>query len=135
MILVSYIIIFYLDGIWETHIISIVSELLTRATAPDSVEKEKIMITIIASENVIAGLINQEFEDMLRSYEWEQENKWELEAEKALRELKASMRKYYEEGNMEAFECQYSVFSDIYKDLHGVRPHWYLETCEWFQGF
>jgi hypothetical protein len=27
------------------------------------------------------------------------------------------------------------VFSDIYKDLHGVRPHWYLETCEWFHGF
>ena len=53
------------------------------------------MITVIANESVIADLINQEFEDMLRSYEWEQENKWELEAQKALRELKASMRKYY----------------------------------------
>ena len=135
MILVSYIITFYLDMVRVSAIISIVSEVLTRATAPDSAEKEKIMITVIASENVIADLINQEFEGMLRSYEWEQENKWELEAEKALRELKASMRKYYEEGDMEAFECQYSVFSDIYKDLHGVRPHWYLETCEWFHGF
>ena len=93
------------------------------------------MITIIANESTIADLINQEFEDMLNEYAWEQEHKWELEAEKALCELKASMRKYYEEGNMEAFECQYSVFSDIYKDLHGVRPHWYLETCEWFHGF
>ena len=93
------------------------------------------MISLFVSDDVVATLINEEFEDMIRSYEWEQENKWELEAQKALRELKASMQKYYEEGNMEAFECQYSVFSDIYKDLNGVRPHWYLETCEWFHGF
>lgn len=93
------------------------------------------MITIIASESVIASLINQEFESMLNEWEWEQEHKWEIEARKALNELKASMRKYYEEGNIEAFECQYSVFSDIYKDLHGVRPHYYLESCNWFHGY
>ena len=43
---------------------------------PIQPKKEKIMITIIANESTIADLINQEFEDMLRSYEWEQENKW-----------------------------------------------------------
>jgi hypothetical protein len=134
MILVSYVFTFTIDNIRVIHIISIVSEVLTRATVPDSAEKEIIMISLFVSDDVVATLINQEFEDMLRSYEWEQENKWELEAEKALRELKASMKKYYEEGNMEAFQCQYSVFSDIYKDLHGVRPHWYLETCDWFHG-
>lgn len=92
------------------------------------------MITIIASENVVASLINQEFESMLNEYQWEQETRWEREAYKALAELKQSMKDYYEQGNMEAFECQYSVFSDIYKDLHGVRPRWYLGTCEWYHG-
>lgn len=92
------------------------------------------MISLFVSDDVVATLVNEEFEDMLNAWEWERENQWELEAQKALRELKVSMKKYYEEGNMEAFECQYSVFSDIYKDLHGVRPRWYLETCEWFHG-
>lgn len=93
------------------------------------------MITIIASESTIASLINQEFEDMLRSYEWEQEHAQEIEDRKYLQKLAKDMQEAYETGNMERFMRIWDFYSDVYKDVYNVRPHWFLESQPWFHGF
>lgn len=93
------------------------------------------MITIIASENVIADLINQEFEDMLNAWEYEQEHAQEIEDRKYLKHLEDEMKSFYEEGNEVRFNSLWDFYSDIYKDIYGVRPHWFLETRSWFHGW
>lgn len=93
------------------------------------------MITIIASENVIASLINQEFEDMLNAWAWEQEHAQELEDIKYLKKLEKDMKESYETGNMERFMSLWDFYSDVYKDIYNVRPHWFLQHQPWFHGF
>ena len=92
------------------------------------------MITIIASESVIASLINQEFEDMIRSYEWEQEHAQEIEDARYLCNLEKKMREAYEQGDDEKFNSLWDFYSDVYKDVYNVRPHWFLEMCGWYHG-
>jgi len=92
------------------------------------------MITVIASENVVASLINQEFESMLNEYQWEQETRWERETMAYLRNVEQDMRNAYERGDREAFSALWSHYSDVYKDVHNVRPRWFFDTCEWYYG-
>lgn len=92
------------------------------------------MITIIANESVIASLINQEFEDMLNAWEYEQEHAQEIEDARYLRNLENKMREAYEQGDDEKFSSLWDFYSDIYKDIHGVRPHWFLKMCGWYHG-
>ena len=92
------------------------------------------MISLFVSDDVVAVLINEQFEDMLREWEWEQENKEYLEDVAYLRKLAKSMRSYYESGNMERFLSTWDFYSDIYKDVHGYRPHGFLESQPWFHG-
>lgn len=93
------------------------------------------MITVICSESIIADLINQEFEDMLNEWEWEQEHAQEIEDRKYLQKLAKDMQESYEAGNMERFMRIWDFYSDVYKDIYNVRPHWFLESQSWFHGF
>ena len=92
------------------------------------------MITVVASENVIASLINEEFEPMLSEWEWEQECKQEQEDFRYLKHLEEEMRKAYEEGHRDKFVSLYDFYSDVYKDIHGIRPRWFLNICGWYHG-
>ena len=81
------------------------------------------MISLFVSESIIAALINQEFEDLLNEYEWEQKHKKEIEDMHYLQNLRKIMRDAYEQGDNEKFDSLWSFYSDIYKDIYNVRPH------------
>ena len=81
------------------------------------------MISLFVSESIIATLINQEFEDLLKEYKWEQEHKQEMENIYYLQNLRKIMRNAYEQGDNEKFNSLWSFYSDIYKDIYNVRPH------------
>ena len=81
------------------------------------------MISLFVSESIIAALINQEFEDLLNEYEWEQKHKQEIEDMHYLQNLRKIMRDAYKQGDNEKFDSLWSFYSDIYKDIYNVRPH------------
>ena len=93
-----------------------------------------IIINANINEDVIANLINDMFEDMLREYEWEQETRWEREAIQTLNRTEKDLEAYYKAGDVDRFEELYSFYSDYYKDVYGVRPRWFLESQPWFHG-
>ena len=92
------------------------------------------MITIIASESTIASLINEQFAEMLSEWQWEHDNPEEAEALKALKWWEGQMREHYESDNKYWFERAWEEYSDIHKEIYGVRPRWFFDTCRWYHG-
>ena len=89
--------------------IILVSELLTRATAPASADyEEKIMITIIASESFVQSLIDEQCRDFLNDYLREQRRiereARERKAYQTLRETEEQLKAFYEAVYIDAFE-------------------------------
>lgn len=93
------------------------------------------MISLFVSDDVVAVLINEQFEDMLSEWEWEQEHDEEFsETLKALKWWEGQMKDHYESGDKYWFERAWEEYSDIHKELYGVRPRWYFDTCRWYHG-